>query len=144
MLTFPLRVAAIGGLIFSVCTTTGRASTTDALTGLPLYPGAPFTMNVPASTYCGSPLKVTMYMPEGKVATIDRWYAAHLPGFHFYHSFTDRTQDEFAKPDGTAAVNVTGVVGSSGDVFAISYARFSRPLSPAAMASMNQRTQVCQ
>jgi hypothetical protein len=143
MLTFPFRVAAICGLVFSIFTTIGRASTTDGLTGLPLYPGASFTMNLPAFSYCGSPTQGTMYEPSGKVATIDRWYAAHLPSFHFYHAFTDRTQAEFAKPDGSVAVNVTGVPGSSGDVYAISYARFSRPLTPMAMASLNQRTVKC-
>ena len=144
MLTFPHRVAAMGIFAFSLCTATGSASATDKLTGLPLYPGSPFTMDLPAYSYCGAATKGTMYQPDGKVATIDRWYAAHLPGFHFYHAFrVDRTQDSFAKPDGTEAVNVTGVPGSSGDVYAVSYTRFSRPLPPAAMASIVEATVKC-
>ena len=144
MLKFQLRVAAMCGLVFSICTTIGQASTTDKLTGLPLYPGSPFTMDLPGYSYCGAETNGTMYQPDGKVATIDRWYAAHLPGYHFYHAFRiDRTQDSFAKPDGTEAVNVTGVPGSSGDVYAVSYTRFSRPLAPAAMASVVQTTVKC-
>jgi hypothetical protein len=144
MLMFPRRVAAIGSLVFAVSTMIGRASTTDKLTGLPLYPGSPFTMDLPAYSYCGAATKGTMYQPAGKVATIDRWYAAHLPAFHFYHAIrVDRTQDSFAKPDGTEAVNVTGVSGSSGNVYAVSYARFSRPLTPTAMASIVQATVKC-
>ena len=144
MLKFPLRGAAMCGLVFAVSTTICQASATDKLTGLPLYPGSPFTMNLPAATYCGIPIKATMYQPDGKVATIDRWYAAHLPGFHFSHEFDgQRTQDAFVKPDGSEFVGGTGVPGSSGDVFAVSYQRFSRPLSPAAIATLNQKVVKC-
>jgi hypothetical protein len=121
------------------------AETSDSLTGLPLYPGAPFTMKLPDSSYCGVPLQGTMYMPNGKVASIDRWYAAHLRGFHFYHAVdgSNRTQDSFAKPDGRAAVNITGDPNNSPDIYAISYAKFAHPLPPAAIASLNQRNATC-
>jgi hypothetical protein len=100
-------------------------------------------MDLPAASYCGIPLKQTMYQPDGKVATIDRWFAAHLTGFQLHRGFTDRTQDMFIKPDGTVMVAVTGVPGSSGNVFAVSYTRYSRPLAPAAMATLNQKVVKC-
>jgi hypothetical protein len=135
---------AIGGFAFSLGSGIAGAATSDSLTGLPLYPGAPFTMKLPDSSYCGVPFQGTMYMPGGKVAAIDRWYAAHLPGFHFYHAVAgDRTQDSFAKPDGSAAVNITGDPSNSPDIYAISYAKFARPLPPAAIASLNQRNVTC-
>jgi hypothetical protein len=99
----PSPPAAIGCIALGVTCATAQAAATDALTGFPLHPGAPFTMKLPHSSYCGTPLHGTMYMPGGKVAAIDKWYAAHLPGFHLFCGFTDRTQDTFAKPDLTAA-----------------------------------------
>jgi len=136
---------AMAGFTFALGFGIAGAETSDSLTGLPLYPGAPFTMKMPDASYCGVSLQGTMYMPDGKVAAIDRWYAAHLPGFHFYHAVDGdgRTQDSFAKPDGRAAVNITGDRKNSPDVYAISYAKFARPLPPAAMASMNQRNVTC-
>jgi hypothetical protein len=136
---------AMGGLTLALGNGTADAATSDSLTGLPLYPGAPFTMKLPNSTFCGVALQGTMYMPDGKIATIERWYAAHLSGFHFYHAVdgSERTQDEFAKPDGTVAINITGDPKNSPDIYAISYAKFARPLSPAAMATLNQRTVKC-
>jgi hypothetical protein len=143
MLIHVLRTAAIGGIAVSLTCGAARAAATDALTGLPLYPGAPFTMKLPDWSYCGTPTAGTMYQPDGKVVAIDKWYAAHLPSFRVFHGFTDRTQDTFAKPDLTAAVTVTGVPGKTGDVYAVSYVRFAKPLTAAAMESMNKHEVVC-
>jgi hypothetical protein len=132
------------GFTFTLGLGIAGAETSDSLTGLPLYPGAPFSMKLPDGSYCGVPLQGTMYMPDGKVAAIDRWYAAHLPGFRFYHAVDgDRTQDAFAKPDGRVAVNITGDPKNSPDVYAISYAKFAHPLPPAAMASLNRHNATC-
>ena len=138
------RLTALTVSAFALCTGIASASTTDKLTGLPLYPGSPFTMDLPAYTYCGAGTRGTMYQPNGKVAAIDRWYAAHLPGFRFVHAFRiDRTQDSFSKPDRTEAVNITGVPGSSGDIYSVSYTRFSRPITAAAMASIVTQNEKC-
>lgn len=143
MLIPVLRAAAIGCIAFGVTCVAAQAAATDALTGLPLYPAAPFTMKLPDSSYCGTATHGTMYMPDGKVAAIDKWYAAHLPGFHLFRGFTDRTQDTFAKPDLTAAVTITGEPNKGGGVYAISYVRFAKPLTPAAMASLNSHIVAC-
>jgi hypothetical protein len=145
--TLAMTALALATGVFALALGTGTAdaATSDTLTGLPLYPGAPFIMKIPTSSFCGVQLQSTMYMPGGKVATIDGWYAAHLHGFHFYHAVdgNGRTQDEFAKPDDTAAVNITGDPKNSPDIYAISYAKFAHPLSPAAMASLNQPNVTC-
>ncbi len=140
-----LGALAVSGIAVSLGGGIAGAATTDSLTGLPLYPGAPFTMKLPTASFCGVPVQTTMYMPDGKIATIERWYAAHLSGFHFYHGVdgSERAQDEFAKPDGSAAVNITGDPNNSPDIYAISYAKFARPLPPATMAQMTQQNVRC-
>jgi hypothetical protein len=145
-----ISALAIGCIAFGVTCMSAQAAATDALTGLPVFPGMPFTMKLPDSSYCGTAMQGNMYMPvrsisktDSSVDAIDRWYATHLPGFHLIRGFSDRTQDTFSKPDLTAEVTVTGEPDKSGGVYAISYMRFAKPMTPAAMASLNSHIVAC-
>lgn len=82
---------------------------------------------LPHATFCKSATESVMYMvSDVKLEVVTQWYSTRLKGFQKYHSSGDgRPQNTFFKPDGTVDVTVTGVPGNSGELFAISFGRFS-------------------
>jgi hypothetical protein len=136
-----LLIAAIVG--------TGLVSDpTDALTGLPLYPGVSGGPDapLPEAKVCQSTMVGDFYsfynMKGAKVDGVTQWYASHLAGFHKYHAGGKRTQDTFFNQSGTLEVTVTGKGDGTDDVYSISYGRFEPGLSPRQMATFNVK-QVC-
>ncbi len=126
----------------------------DALTGLPLYPGLSDPDSLPKVQICSSKVEAVMYTPvPDKKNDVIQWYTGQLKGFRRYHGIgNDRTQDTFFNAAGTLGVTITGtamhlnlpgVTSDSTDVFAVTYARLTPGLPPAAMQTLDTDHQVC-
>ena len=131
-------------LISAACILAGAASTNDAVTGLPVYPGVTDPDPLPKARVSRKAMQGEFYMVMAqKVDVVVDWYARHLAGFKKYHAMTDhRSQDTFFNSDGTQEVTVTGSPNST-EVFSISYGRFQPGLSEPERASFNTGKQVC-
>ena len=131
-------------LISAACILAGAASTNDAVTGLPVYPGVTDPDPLPKASVCRQAMEGDFYMVMGqKVDVVVDWYVKHLVGFKKYHAVTDhRSQDTFFNSEGTQEVTVTGSPNST-EVFSISYGRFGPGLAELERASFNTGKQVC-
>jgi hypothetical protein len=140
-----VRRAALLFFLMPALPSYAAASTHDALTGLPLYPGLKYPSVLPKAMVCKSMMKGDFYIALGnKINAVNEWYVAHLAGFHMYHAVTDgRTQDTFFNSDGTKEVTITGSRSDADEVFSISYGEFRPGLSQNASASFHKPTRIC-
>lgn len=116
---------------------------TDALTGLPLYPGTGDPSPLPKAQVCKSAMEGEFYYINDSTVKVDpvvAWYASHLTGFRKYHS-PKSSQNTFFNSEGTLEVTVTA--GINDTVHLISYGRFQPGLSARAAATFNQDNRHC-
>ena len=137
-----LLVTVIGGAACLFASSV--SSTSDSVTGLPVYPGVTDPNPLPRANVCRKAMQGDFYMVMGqKVDVVVDWYVKHLVGSKKYHAVTDhRSQDTFFNSDGTQEVTVTGSPNST-EVFSISYGRFEPGLAEPERASFNTGKQVC-
>jgi hypothetical protein len=108
----------------------------DALTGLPLYPGAGTSNPKPDYKLCQSTHVGVAYNPaNAKMDAVMPWYTKQLAGYKRYHldDTTHASSDTFFSPDGKLEVTLTGSKTDPNAVFAISYGRFTPALSAVEM-----------
>jgi hypothetical protein len=133
-----------------------RLLTTDALTGLPLYPATDSRLHlgnepiqVPESQVCKSKMQVDFYLVyDSKVNATLAWYSAHLAGFRRTHAYAaNRSQDTFYNLEGTLAVSVTGTSGKADEnteTYSVAYSRFQPALPEKAIVGLNQQKVICE
>ena len=139
-----VRRRLIAIVIVAACINVDAASTSDPLTGLPVYPGVSTPSPLPKAIFCGKQMEKDVYIVMGKrVDVVTAWYARHLPGHRRYHFSADgRSQDTFFSRDGTQEITVTGSKAGP-EVYSISYGRFQSALTTLEMASFNQPKKGC-
>jgi hypothetical protein len=137
-------IATAGGVAIHV-RAQGKTLTNDPLTGLPIPPSedkfnlgnAPMVMD--PSQMCKSAMKSDFYTPNNlKMNATAAWYESKLPGFKKVAGWhNNRTSIVFYKPDGTAAVAMTGTPAQEGqdsEVHGIVYSTFTPALPVKAFA----------
>ena len=134
----------------------GRLLTTDALTGLPIYPATDSRLHLgneptrlPETNICGSKMQTDFYsVYDSKVDATLGWYSAHLPGFKRTHAYAaNRSQDTFYNLEGTLAVSVTGSSSKTDEnteTYSVVYSRFQPALPEKAIIGLNQQKMICQ
>ncbi|HXM16380.1 MAG TPA: hypothetical protein VN933_14145 [Candidatus Eremiobacteraceae bacterium] len=135
-------IAAAAGALSAV--SAGKTLTNDPLTGLPIPPSEdkfnlgnePMVMD--PSQMCKSTMKSDFYTPNGlKMNATAAWYESKLPGFKKVEGWHNSTSIVFYKPDGTAAVALTGMPAPQGQdsgVHGIVYSQFTPALPEKAFA----------
>ncbi|MFZ0817062.1 MAG: hypothetical protein WAM78_16175 [Candidatus Sulfotelmatobacter sp.] len=156
--TMTFAIALPTTLIFSFVLAAragGRLLTTDALTGLPIYPATDSPLHLgneptqlPESQICKSKMQGDFYsVYDSKVNATLAWYDTHLRGFKKTHAYAaNRSQDTYYKTDGTVLVSVTGSRGEEGgntDTYSVLYARLQPGLSEKTIVALNQQRVVC-
>jgi hypothetical protein len=115
--------------------TNALADPVDTVTGIVIYPPLASEFVLPNTKICGKKMqKAFAKAPVGKhnkAATVIAYYRAKLPpSMRYSHSVVQGTsQDTFMSTDGSSEVTVTGTPQSD-EVYAISFGRFTPPLSP--------------
>jgi hypothetical protein len=124
-------VRVFGIIAFGITASGVNAAQTDTLTRLPLYPGTAYASS-DTQNVCGTKVRSATYSPKSaNLATVDRWYAAHLNGFKLVHGTTrDYPYDVFVRADDTMSVTILGSGPNSG-VEAIVYHSNAKPSSAA-------------
>ena len=132
-----------------------ETSTTDPLTGLPLYPATDSRLHlgnepakIPDSHICKSQMQGDFYVVyDSKIDATLAWYAAHLAGFHKAHEYSNgRSRDAFYNDVGTLAVIVTGDPGKDGEnvgTHGIVYYSFHPGLPAKTIIGFNQQKVTC-
>jgi hypothetical protein len=124
------------------------ADPVDSVTNLPIHPAFAGEDPMPDTMVCGKKAqKAFARTPAGKqikTATVIAYYRAKLPASAKYtHTVVQGTsQDIFVSADGSWEVTVTGTPKSDG-VYAISFGRFTPPLTPNEGASFGRVKLVC-
>jgi len=120
----------------------------DALTGLPLIPGAGAPVKIPDARWCKSAMQANFYKAsDSTVKVTAAWYASHLRGFKKTHAYASgRWDDTFYNSSGTLFVLVMGDPGTEGQntqTYAVTYYRVQPGVSERSIIGLNQQKVVC-
>jgi hypothetical protein len=123
-------------------------STTDVLTGLPLFPGSGAPVKIPGARWCKSAMQANFYkVSDSTVMAAAAWYASHLRGFKKTHAYASgRWDDTFYNSSGTLFVLIMGNPGTEGEntqTYAVTYYRVQPGVSERSIIGLNQQKVVC-
>jgi hypothetical protein len=139
-----LKLVTVTAILALTLPAVAAGPANDPVSGLPLPPGVAASNDPINLSICGHPGQANQYAFLRTTVTAEiAWFKDHLPGYKLYHAFwNNRSQDTFYSPDGTKAVNITGIPNSNG-AFSLMYMQFKTGLTEHQKESFSPSNPTC-